>query len=61
MTTPLGYALLAIAGVIVFNTFFVITQTGKPRKALTPGDVAAVTAVNAIVITVLTLAALKLH
>jgi hypothetical protein len=58
----MGWAitLLVFAGVVVLCTLTVIGNTGKPRKPLTPPEVSWIVLINAAVIVVLVLSALKI-
>jgi len=55
-----NYALCVIAGVCVFGSVVTIARVGQPREPLTPGEVAIITVLNAAIITVLILAAIRL-
>lgn len=52
-------ALIAIAALITLGALVSISTIGKPRKALTPGVAAVTTAISAVEVVVLVLAALR--
>lgn len=52
--------LLVFAGVLVITSLTVISTVGKPRKPLTPPEVEVIVLINAAVIVVLVLAALRI-
>lgn len=53
-------ALLVLAGLLVLCTLTVISTTGRPRKPLTPPEVELIVLVNAGIIVILVLAALRI-
>lgn len=56
----MNWALYAVAALVVLSTLVTITQTGKPRPVLTPEMVAVITVIDAAIIVVLVLAAIRL-
>ena len=56
----MNYALYVIAAVCIVGAVVTIFRVGEPREPLTPGDAAIITVLNAVIITILILAAIRL-
>lgn len=54
-------ALYVIAALTAWGALLTIGRIGKPREPLTPSVVAGATVLNAVIVTVLVLAAMRLH
>lgn len=56
----MSIALLVISAFLVYGAFVTITQVGKPRKEITPTMAAVITLVDAAIVIVLVIAAMRL-
>ncbi len=56
----MNIALYVIAALEAFSTLFTVSTVGKPRKTIEPAGAAGVVVVNAVIVTLLVLAAGRL-
>lgn len=57
----MNYALWAVAALTVWGSLLTIAKVGKPREPITAPVAAASTLINAVIVTVIVLAAIRLH